>query len=239
MIIDDCDSDRRTHVARMPRGAGLMRLIRKHREPDPALLLLRSVCHEVRPSIATLSSLVTAMDGQTCPERRTEMAGLATQHAAHALSVLAEASAIAAGRSDGPGEGVPLGEILPYVTATVPDGRLRTATSRAAARWPVHRQHTQQILGNLVGNAVDHSPGIVRVDARLRAGRLRLTVADQGGSNPRLVRALHRSTPPPDDIGLGLWVVRHLVATRGGRLRARAGRTAGLVVEVALPRYRG
>ena len=41
-----------------------------------------------------------------------------------------------------------------------------------------------------------------------------------------------------DDKGLGLWLVRHLVATHGGHLRAHALRTGGLVMEVVLPRHR-
>lgn len=214
-----------------------MRLTRRRSEPVPALLLLRSVCHELRPSIATMSSLVQAMDEQTSPDRRAEMAGLATEHAAHALSVLSEASALATGRIDVLDPGVPLRQVLPAVAATVPDGRLSTEVTGAAAGWPVHRQHVQQILGNLVGNAVEHSPGPIHLGARLRAGRLTLTVADQGGANPRLWHALRRSTPPPQDVGLGLWVVRHLVAAHGGRISARAGRP-GLPVKVALPRYR-
>ncbi len=215
-----------------------MRLIRRRPEPVPAALLLRSVCHELRPSIATLSSLVRAIDEQPSGDRRTAMAGLATEHAAHALSVLAEASAMAAGRFEHDGEGVPLGDLLPVVAATVPDGRLSMTATPAAARWPVHRQHTQQILHNLVGNAVCHSPGGIRVSAWLRGGRLHLDVTDQGGRNRALSRALHRPSPPPGDDGLGLWVVRHLVAGHGGRIRARRGRPAGLVMEVVLPRYR-
>jgi signal transduction histidine kinase len=222
----------------MPHRFPVMRLIRNRPEPVPAVLLLRSVCHEVRPSIATMSALVQAMDTQSSPDRRTEMAEIAAQHAAHALSVLAEASALAAGRVDRSGEGVPLEQVLPSVAATVPDGRLSMAATPAAARWPVHRQHTQQILHNLVGNAVRHSPGAIRLGARLRAGRLRLTVADQGGPNPGLSRALHRCTPPPADDGLGLWLVRRLASTHGGKVRARRGRPGGLVMEVALPRYR-
>jgi signal transduction histidine kinase len=41
-----------------------------------------------------------------------------------------------------------------------------------------------------------------------------------------------------DDNGLGLWLVRHLVAAHGGRLRAHAPRSRGLVMEVTLPRQR-
>lgn len=221
----------------MPGPGRIMRLTRKPAEPVGELLL-RSVCHELRPPIATLSSLARAMETQTCPDRRAEMARLAADYASHALSVIAEADAVVSGRSDRSAESVPLARLLPGVTAVAPAGRLSTLVSPAAARWPVHLQHTRQILINLVGNAVRYSPGAIRVGARQRAGRLRLTVADEGRWNPRLARALHRDTPPPDDNGLGLWVVRHLTALHGGRVGGRPGRGGGVVVEVVLPRYR-
>jgi signal transduction histidine kinase len=237
MIIDDDDPHVRTHVARMPRPGRVMRLNRRAAEPVGELLL-RSVCHELRPPIATLSSLARAMEVQPSADRRAEMARLATEYAAHALSVIAEADAMVTGLSDLAGEAAPLAELLPSVAAAAPDGRLTTLATPAAARWPVHLQHTRQILINLVGNAVRHSPGLVRVGARQWAGRLRLTVADEGGPNPDLARALDRDTPPPGSNGLGLWVVRHLAAAHGGRIRARRARSGGLVMEVVLPRYR-
>ena len=221
----------------MPHLGRTMRLIRRRRESGPALLL-RSVCHELRPSIAMLSSLASAMKDQPCPDRRTEMAGLANEYADHALSVLGEVSAMAAGLSPGRGEGTSLEQLLPGVAASVPDGRLSMATTRAAASWPVHRQHTQQILMNLVSNAARHTPGAISLNARLRSGRLRLAVADEGAPNPGLARALRRPTPPDTDDGLGLWVVRHLARSHGGRVLARRGRPAGLIMEVVLPRYR-
>jgi signal transduction histidine kinase len=214
-----------------------MRLSRRTAEPAGELLL-RSVCHELRPPIATLSSLARALETQPSPDRRAEMARLATEYAAHALSVIAEADALVAGLSERTGEAAPLAELLPSVAATAPAGRLSTTASPAARRWPVHRQHTSQILINLIGNAVRYSPGPVRLGARQWAGSLRLTVADEGGPNPELTRALDRDTPPAGVNGLGLWVVRHLAALHGGRVQARRGRPGGLVMEVVLPRYR-
>jgi signal transduction histidine kinase len=214
-----------------------MRLTRKAADPVGELLL-RSVCHELRPPIATLSSLARAMETQASPDRRAEMARLATEYAAHALSVLAEADAIVSGLSDRSGEAAPLARLLPGVAAAAATDRLSTLVTPAASRWPVHPQHTRQILINLVGNAVRYSPGPIRLSARQWAGRLRLTVTNEGTWNPRLAHALHRDTPPTDDNGLGLWVVRHLTALHGGRLRARRVRGGGLVMEVVLPRYR-
>jgi K+-sensing histidine kinase KdpD len=84
-----------------------MRLTRRADEPVGELLL-RSVCHELRPPIATLSSLARALETQPSPDRRAEMARLATEYAAHALSVIAEADALVAGLSERTGEAAPL-----------------------------------------------------------------------------------------------------------------------------------
>lgn len=202
-------------------------------------MALRSVCHELRPPMATLSSLLRAIEEQPVGERRAEMVRLAVDHASHAQSVLRQAAALADGLGDRPADPAPLFAVLPTVATTVPDDRLAVHASPAAARWLVHPQHTRQILINLLGNAARHSPGSIRLLARLRGRRLRLTVADQGGPSPELLVALTRQSPPTDDRGLGLWVVRRLARTRGGSVRARPLRPVGLAMEVSLPRYRG
>jgi signal transduction histidine kinase len=188
--------------------------------------------------MATLSALVRALENQPNPARRSELVQLAVEHAAHAQAVLREAAGMAADLSDRSGPAVPLRQVLPSVAATVSGGRLTVSASPRAERWPVHPQHTRQILINLVGNAARYSAGGIHLRARLRSRRLRLTVADGGGPNADLLRALGRRTPPADDKGLGLWLVRQLVAAHGGHLRAHALRTGGLVMEVVLPRHR-
>ena len=206
---------------------------------DPALLALRAVCHELRPPMATLTSLVRAIEDQPSEVRRAEFARLAVEHATHALSVLNQAAAVARGLTDRPDQPVPLESLLPAVAATVPAERLSMRASSGAIRWLVHPQHTRQILINLLGNAAQHSAGAIRLTARLHGRRLRLGVADQGGPSPELLTALTRQSPPPDDRGLGLWVTRQLTRARGGTLRAQALRPTGLLMEVMLPRYRG
>ena len=73
-----------------------MRLRPRLSEHDRALLALRGVCHELRPSMATLSALVKALEQQPSSARRSELAELAVEHAAHAQEVLREAAAVAA-----------------------------------------------------------------------------------------------------------------------------------------------
>lgn len=214
------------------------RLMWRKSTPDPGLLLLRSVCHELRPPMATLSSLVRALEAHPAGEHRTELTRLAAEHASHAAAVLEQAAAAASGLSEEPDRPMPLLDVLPVAAGSVPGDRLLVTVSPAAARCTVPVRHTRQILINLLTNAASYSPadGLIRLRARMVRRRLSLTVADQGMMTPDLRAALKRRTPPIDDKGLGLWMVRHLVAAHGGSLRARALSPRGLAMEVTLPR---
>jgi signal transduction histidine kinase len=214
-------------IARRPAGA------------DPGLLLLRSVCHELRPPVATLTSLVKALENHPADARGVELAQLAAEQAVHARAVLEEAAAVAYGLADSDDPAVPFGQILPVVVATAPADRLDLRVSRAAARRLVPPRHIRQVLINLVSNADRHGPpgGTIRLGAQTHWSGLRLTVADGGRLTPDLDRSLRRRRPPAGEKGLGLWVVRHLVARHGGSVKARSLTPRGVSVEVTLPRH--
>jgi signal transduction histidine kinase len=214
------------------------RLMWRKSMPDPGLVLLRSVCHELRPPMATLSSLVRALEAHPAGEHRSELTRLAAEHASHAAAVLEQAAAAAGGFAETPDPARPLLDVLPVAAGAVPGDRLLVTVSPAAARCPVPPRHTRQILINLLRNAALYSPadGLIRLRARTVHRRLKLTVADQGTMTPDLQFALKQRTPPADDKGLGLWMVRHMVAAQGGTLRARPLSPRGLAMEVSLPR---
>jgi len=228
------------------RGLNMSRLsrrwqtARRQQPADPGMVLLRSVCHELRPPVSTLTSLVHALETHPSESARTELARLAGAHVAHAESVLRQAAAAAYGMTRAAEPPIPFHRILPMVTATVPAERLRVRIGPAAGGQPVHPQHVGQILINLLTNAERHGPpgAPIQLEARTRRRRLRLTVTDGGSLTPALTRSLSRRTPPAGEKGLGLWVVRHLVATNGGTIRARNLAPRGLAVEVTLPRPR-
>ena len=105
----------------------------------------------------------------------------------------------------------------------------------------------QQAIGNLVANAIDHTPagGTVSVRVRHDAGRLWVEVADTGrGIAPahlphvfeRFYRADRARSGATDNLGLGLAVVRSIAALHNGTvsLSSTLGVGTRVVVEFAL-----
>lgn len=120
----------------------------------------------------------------------------------------------------------------------------------AGASFPAEQGDLYEILGNLLDNAWKWCAGQVRV--RVRAGAMAggrngaatmlISVADDGPGVPegdeeavfdRGMRADQRGDVPGQ--GIGLAVVREIVALYGGSVRIGRGDPGGAVVEVSLP----
>lgn len=106
----------------------------------------------------------------------------------------------------------------------------------------------ERVLAHLVGNALKHGRDDVPVRLTLdgtAADRVRITVANQGTPIPaELLPLVYEpfTTGAVDKhgrrraIGLGLFVVRHLVQAHGGTIRLTSDAAQGTVVTVELPR---
>jgi two-component system CheB/CheR fusion protein len=117
-------------------------------------------------------------------------------------------------------------------------------SSRRVSGDPVR---LQQIVSNLLTNAIKFTPAGGRVTVALDVGddRARLTVTDTGmGIDPAfLPRVFNRfsqedgsSTRPYGGLGLGLAIVRHLVEAHGGTVAAESrGTGKGTKISVMLP----
>jgi two-component system sensor histidine kinase BaeS/two-component system sensor histidine kinase KdpD len=206
-------------------------------------VVLRAVCHEFRAPVSSLGSLTRALSEERThvpPDVRRRIARLAHDQAVHLDAVLRQAAAVSQGLAGGDGAGrrLPLHRVLPATAGVVPPDRLRAAVSAAAAAREVDAQRIQQVLTNLLENAVRHGPpaGQVRLDARIERRGLVLTVGDDGNATAlaAVTAALTRPGPPAGMSGIGLWVVRRLVGAGGGTVRAGHD-DDGLVVEVVLP----
>ena len=103
----------------------------------------------------------------------------------------------------------------------------------------------ERILTNLVGNAVKYSPPgrAVRVQARRAAAGVALVVEDQGRgipahALPRVFDAYYRvpgAVPAARGAGIGLAVVRALVAAHGGTIHLESTPGVGTRATVTLP----
>ncbi len=106
----------------------------------------------------------------------------------------------------------------------------------------------EQILTNLVGNALKYSPegGEVRVEIREEPDAVTVAVVDQGigireEELPRLFqpyRRLQGGRSVAGGAGLGLFFVRQLVAAHGGTLSVRSKVSEGSTFTVRFPRPR-
>jgi signal transduction histidine kinase len=108
-------------------------------------------------------------------------------------------------------------------------------------------ERLHQVLGNLVANAIRHSPrgGHVAVRAGAIDGRTRIEVVDEGpGIRPdeteRVFERFYRSDPAravtEGGAGLGLAIARWIVELHGGAIRPEAAEPTGCRMVVELPR---
>jgi signal transduction histidine kinase len=103
----------------------------------------------------------------------------------------------------------------------------------------VDTERFEQIVVNLVGNALRYGAAPVVVRARAAGAAVRLEVEDHGPG----VRAEVRSrlftrfgVGEPDGTGLGLWIVRQLAEAHGGEAHYEDGeRGARFVVTIPAP----
>ena len=112
---------------------------------------------------------------------------------------------------------------------------------------PLDRQQLQQVLLNLVSNAVQSvaatgGPGRIRIEARADdpPGTVRLSVTDDGPGvaeehRPHLFLPFFSTRPPGEGTGLGLSVSLGIVEDHGGRLWFEPAPGGGATFTVELP----
>jgi two-component system OmpR family sensor kinase len=197
---------------------------------------VRALRHELRTPLASVSALTAALhsglaepDAALDGEGRRELARLAHWQAEHMATLVNGASA----RSRDGRRALDLVCTAAAVAAGLPRARCVIRLEPQVAELPVRTDLVQRLLTNLLENAVRHGPvdGTVRLTGWRDGDTLVLRVADAGHATAELRRSLAgRGT------GLGLGIVRSLVAEAGGRLELCTGER-GVVVEVRLPGY--
>ncbi|HEX8440110.1 ATP-binding protein [Archangium sp.] len=140
-------------------------------------------------------------------------------------------------------------QVLDEVEVSWPDRHIEVRQQGdALGEWDSDR--IAQVVSNLVSNALKYSPEKtpVRVEVRGEDEAVVLSVHNEGtpipaALLPRLFEPLQRGTPQVDrttrSIGLGLYIVKHLVDSHRGTVSVRSTAGRGTTFTVRLPRDSG
>ncbi|OLB76431.1 MAG: hypothetical protein AUI14_18835 [Actinobacteria bacterium 13_2_20CM_2_71_6] len=138
---------------------------------------------------------------------------------------------------------VPVSEVVDLAAAALPAGAEISTRIEPAADALVDRNHLEQIIGNLLGNAVAYGEPPIEVAARLDAKGVLIIVTDHGSGIPeeirphlfdRAVRPKATGTGSGRGRGLGLFIARHLAEVNGGTIWYEDARPHGARLLVRL-----
>jgi two-component system OmpR family sensor kinase len=146
------------------------------------------------------------------------------------------------------------GDAVQAARATAPDRPIALHLDESLTEAPVvagDDARLRQVVGNLVTNALIHTPEGTRISVSLAQEAsvpdlLTLTVADEGPgldaadaarAFERFYRADSSRTRAAGGTGLGLAIVASLVAAHGGTVQLTTAPGAGAVLTVRLPRW--
>jgi signal transduction histidine kinase len=169
---------------------------------------------------------------------------------ARLVDELLDVSRIQTGRIEFRYGDVDMGELANEVATRM---QLTTATHKIAVRndsrnvVTADRDHIEQVLNNLLTNAIKYSPagGSITIDVRPDDAGVRLSVTDQGIGIPEkeleaifglFYRSPDRAARDAAGMGLGLYISREIVVRHGGRIWAESGGTKGSTLNVVIPR---
>lgn len=190
-------------------------------------------------------------DEQMAHIDRLELLNSQTARLGRLIDELLDVSRIESGKLDFHWAPVDLSELVSEVV-----DRLRLTTSThtieldvdGAMDQPVNadRDHLEQVLDNLVSNAIKFSPegGPIRVAVRAMSDEVVLSIQDAGvGIEPGQLDAIFGLFYQAEDpvsrktggMGLGLFISREIVTRHGGRIWAESAPQRGSTFNVSLP----
>lgn len=216
--------------------------------------LFSSVTHDLRTPLASIKTAVTGLlqEGVELDlAQRRELLGTVveeTDRLNRLVGNILELAKVRAGALVPAKQPTALDEIVESVLHRMEPGlrrvRLRTIL-RDAPEVPADPVQIDQVLSNLLENAVRHSPpgGEVVVSVAPWRSGVQVRVADQGPGIPpedreRVFEAFARgrsSGPDAGGSGLGLAIARAIVFAHGGRIRIEGAPGGGTAVVFELP----
>lgn len=219
-----------------------------------------TVSHELRTPLAAITGALDLLGSQQLGALPPSAVGLIEvaqrngERLRQLIDDLLDAERLESGRMRLNSERVRIGALLERAVevhrplAAARGLRLEARGQEDPAVVEVDRLRMEQVLANLIANAVKFSPQGEAVELALETpspGWVRVLVRDHGPGVPerfreklfqRFAQADASDTRAPGGTGLGLYISRCLVERMGGRIGYRPGEGGGSVFFVDLPR---
>lgn len=217
--------------------------------------LVADVAHELRSPLSNIQGTIEAMrDGlMDRGDTSLDMLHEQTLHLSHLVDDLGLLARAEAGdlrldiRPDSMEEAARRSVEAFRARAEAKGVGLTVESAKALPLALMDRQRTQQIIGNLLDNAIRHTPegGLVSVHiGKTDAGDVSVAVRDTGegiaeDDLPLIFERLHRVDPSrtraTGGAGLGLTIARRLIEAQGGDIRVDSEMGRGSTFTVELP----
>jgi signal transduction histidine kinase len=225
------------------------------RQRDQQLAFLAGVAHDLRNPLAALklSNAIISPDQPLPPEDRVRQTFERVQRQVDRLERmvfdLLDAAQIDSGKLDLQMKSCDLREVVhttnDLFSATSPKHRLLVEMPEVPVVVAGDPVRLEQVLNNLVSNAIKYSPrgGTVRTSISQRNGRVYLSVTDEGigidkDDIERIFDPFRRTGASKElasGVGLGLFVARRIVERHGGRIVVTSTPGQGSTFTVDLP----
>ncbi|MEO8836895.1 MAG: hybrid sensor histidine kinase/response regulator [Caldimonas sp.] len=212
--------------------------------------------HDLRGPLSAISMAALVLERKADDERLRQMAGRALA-SAHTMGRMIEdlldlARVRVAGGMVMHREPGALAQMLAPVIGELRDGHPARSidwqvSGDGGGEWDPDR--LAQVVSNLVRNALRHGAEGGAVEVRLdgsAAGEVVLTVANSGRIDPALLphifdpfRSRERMSARREGLGIGLFIVREVVAAHGGTIGVTSGDDDRTLFAVTLPRRAG
>ncbi len=214
--------------------------------------LVSAVAHELQAPIAAVRASSAALRGREDLDTETRDRLLAViSNAAEQLGRLAEDLLLAGLLGEGAfrldvrscDAGEVVVKAVEAVRAAAP-GESEVLLALAGRLSPVLVDPTrlEQVIANLVGNALKHSRSGEPVSVGLEeaGGTVQIAVSDQGPGIPareqaRIFERFQRGTTGAPGSGLGLYIARELMTAMGGDIQVESGNQEGTTFVVRVP----
>jgi signal transduction histidine kinase len=206
--------------------------------------LLATVAHDIRSPLTTIQGTLMLLEelDELPPERRTSLIQAAlrqTQRLTRLSTGLLDLERVEQGKLRLDRSSVSVADIAEEAASVVAKDSDVAVRVEPGLKVQADPERLEQVLVNLIANAVRHGQPPVLVTAERVDHAVRIAVRDHGPGVPpdRRATLFHRlggDADHPGSVGLGMWIVRLLVEAHGGTVDYEPA-DPGAVFTVSLP----